>query len=154
MKCVFLIFLIFLTGLVSANTTFFDNPDDVFMMSDSTTGEVAGEITNGEGDSAFCLYKWNCTNWSECLQSGKQIRNCTNNGTCLDTYNPPVTEQNCTYISSEEEKSEETEKIIWEELPNKNKIILYSIIILIALSIILYLKRSYFKKIIKKVRQK
>jgi len=81
---------------VSAETTFFDQ-DDAFIMGNPTTGGVIDGTTGGGG----CTYRWNCTNWSECLQSEKQIRNCANIGTCSDTYEPPEIEHNCTYTASE-----------------------------------------------------
>jgi len=79
----------------SAETTFFDQ-DDAFVMGNSVTGGVI--VGTSEGG---CIYRWNCTNWSECLESENQIRNCTNIGTCSDAYNSPETEQNCTYTAPE-----------------------------------------------------
>lgn len=163
-------FIIFITisllsiSLVQADTTFFDNPDDAFIMGGSPTGEVIAGTTGGGG----CRYEWNCTNWSECLPSGKQTRNCINIGTCSDTYKTPKIEQNCTYTApkveedkklekenitkEEEEKQQETEKISGKEIVNKNKVLIYFITFLIIGFVILYQKKDYLKKLIKKIK--
>jgi hypothetical protein len=163
-NAILIISLLSLVANVSAETTFFDNPDDAFIMGDPTAGGVIGGTT-GEGG---CTYEWNCTNWSECLPSGKQTRNCTNIGTCSDTYESPEIEQNCTYTASpkvekedkepgnETEKQNETEKTSEKEIVDENRVFLYSIIVLIIGFIILigfiifYLKKGYFKKLIKR----
>ena len=154
---ILLLMVFFLIPLVSAETTFFDQ-DDAFIMGDFPTTPTTGQVTGGGG----CRYEWNCTNWSECLPSGKQIRNCTNIGTCSDTYKTPEMEQNCTYTAPEGEEGEESEKeekraeeqeevggIIGKGVEDKDKILVFSIIILIIISIIIYWKRSYFKKLYK-----
>jgi len=157
-------FIIFITisllflPLAQAETTFFDQ-DDAFIMGNlPTTAGVTGGATGGGGG---CTYKWNCTNWSECFPSGKQTRNCTNIGTCSNTYKTPEIEQNCTYTApkikkgnkelekenvteeEETEKENETEEIVEKEIVDKNKIIIYSIIILIIIFVIIYLKKDY-----------
>ena len=108
------------------------------------------------GSAGSCRYSWNCTNWSACLLSEKQIRTCSNIGTCPNTYKFPEIEQNCTYTapeSNEEKNQNKTEKdIIKKEIMGKNKLIIYSIIILIIVFIISYLKKDYFKKLIKKIK--
>jgi len=135
--------LIFLIPLISADTTFFDNPDDFFIMgSSATTGEVTTGTAEGTTNGGSCKYEWNCTDWSKCLLFGKQIRNCTNVGTCSDTYKTPITEQNCTY-------SFEGEMIV-RKIIDKKKVLICCIIIFIIGFIILYLKKNYFKKLIKK----
>jgi len=149
---------------VLAETTFFDQ-DDVFVMgSSSATLTADSGVTGGGG----CRYEWNCTNWSECLSSGKQIRNCTNIGTCSGTYKSPEIKQNCTYTApkveedkklekenitkKEEEKQQETEKISRKEIVNKNKVLIYFITFLIIGFVILYQKKDYLKKLIKKIK--
>lgn len=93
MRVIILIIIsLLLVPFVSAETTFFDQ-DDAFIMGNSPTGG----ITRGSGG---CTYKWNCTDWGECLSSGKQTRNCTNIGTCPNTYKTQEIEQNCIYTSS------------------------------------------------------
>jgi len=170
MKYIIILFIFLLLPLVSAETTFFDQ-DDAFIMGNSPA--IDSGITGGATGGGGCRYEWNCTNWSECLSSGKQIRNCTNIGSCSDRYKTPEIEQNCTYIAPKvEEKGKELEKenvtkgeegketgeqggigeIIKEEIVDKNKILVYSIIILIIVSIIFYLKRNYFKKLVKKIK--
>ena len=143
---IFFIFLLTISLIsisIEAETTFFDQ-DNAFIIGNSITGGT----TSGGG----CRYKWNCTNWSECLPSGKQTRNCTNIGTCSSTHNRPEIKQNCTYTAPKiekenvTEKQNETEKISEKEIVNKNKILIYSVISLIILSIIFYLKKDYFKK--------
>lgn len=155
---------IFLIPIVYAETTFFDQ-DDAFVLGHSTiTPTTDGGLIGGGG----CRYEWNCTNWSECLPSGKQIRTCTNIGTCSSTYKSPELNQNCTYtapkveenkklekentIEKEEEKQQETEKISRKEIVNKNKVLIYFITALIIGFVILYQKKDYLKKLIKKIK--
>lgn len=157
MKYLILIIFFLLVPLVSADTTFFDNPDDVFIMGNSPTGAVVDSGTTGGSGGGGCTYKWNCTNWNECLPYGMQIRNCANIGTCPDTYKSPEIEQNCTYTTSPDDETEkiyeqdETEKINGKEIVN-NKIFIYFIISLVILFIIFYLKKDYFKKLIRKIK--
>jgi hypothetical protein len=158
-----------LAANVSAETTFFDS-DDAFIIGGSATGGVIGGTADGGG----CTYGWDCTNWSGCLSSGRQTRNCTNIGTCSDAYNPPETGQNCTYSAppktekeekepengtekiSEIEKQNETGKMSEKEIADKDSVFLYFIIVLILIIcfIILYLKKDYLKKANKKKKEK
>src|SRR3989338_4831884 len=110
-----LIFLsiIFLLPLANADSTFFDNQDDAFIMGTTTTtgtiGGVIGGTTGGGSTSGSCRDDWNCTMWSKCLSSGNQSRTCTNIGTCSDVDNAPETEQSCAYsISKFKEPSEKS----------------------------------------------
>lgn len=133
MKWLILIIFLILIPLSYAESTFFDNPDDVFVIGSSATSETTGGITGGATGDGGCVYKWNCTNWSECSPDGKQIRNCVNVGTCPDTYKSPSTEQNCNYAASL--KSDEEDK----ELENgkeseKNLLWLFWIIIGIVIA--------------------
>jgi hypothetical protein len=164
-NAILIILLLLLVVNVSAETTFFDQ-DDSFIMGDSATGGVIGGTSGVTTGGGSCRYEWNCTNWSECLQSGKKIRNCINIGTCSSTYKPPKIEQDCAYTTSpkvekedkelenETEKQNETEKINGKEIVDKNNLPLsipvYFIIILIILFIIFYLKKDYFRKLIKR----
>jgi len=154
MRWLALIIFLFLIPLVLADITFFDNPDGVFIASNVPATSTADSEVTGGAISGGCRYEWNCTNWSECLPSGKQIRNCTNIGTCSDTYRTPETERDCIYTTPEvEEKGgekEETEEIIWKEIVNK--IFICFIIVLIIGFVIFYLKKDYFKKLIKKFK--
>jgi len=155
MKYIIILLIFLLIPLALADTTFFDSDDGFIMSSSSTTSPTGGVIITEEQQASSgggCLYKWNCTNWSICFPSGKQTRNCTNIGTCSNTYKSPETEQNCTYTASENE----TEEIPFSPLDKKsidNKIFFYFVIVLIILSIIFYLKKDYFKKLIKKIRK-
>lgn len=147
MKIIFLIMFLLLIPLINADTTFFDNPDDFFVVTDSATSEITGEIIEEiaeRGSNGGCLYKWNCTSWGECLSSGKQTRNCINIGTCPDTYKFPEVEQNCIYI-------EKVEGDKWLGKENIIETLIYLVIILITLFIIFYLEKDYFKKVITKI---
>lgn len=59
----------------------------------------SGGGSSGGGGSAFmieknCNYDWDCTQWSSC-SGGKQVRNCTNIGTCAGTSSKPSEEVSC-----------------------------------------------------------
>ncbi len=152
-----IIILVSLSSSAFAETTFFDNENDVFIMSDSPAD-------SGVTEGGSCKYKWDCTNWSACFSYGKQTRNCTNIGTCSDKYKSPETEQNCIYAvqKTEEdkelekenvtaEKQNETEDIIEKEIVNENEIIYF--VLLIIVLVIFYLKKYYFKKQTKKKKE-
>jgi hypothetical protein len=137
---IFLIFLI-LIPLTQAETTFFDNPDEVFIMGNPTTGGlvITEELqARGGGSSGSCLYKWNCTNWTECLPPGKQTRICTNIGTCSDNYKTPEMTRNCIF------NFEINGKIILGYVKNEN--IVYIIFIVFCLTILLLILK-FTKKI-------
>ncbi len=148
---IFLVMIIF-TSLVQAETTFFDNPDDAFIVSSSATGGViiTEEQQASGGYSGGCLYKWNCTNWSECFPSGKQTRNCINTGTCPDTYQFPEIEQICNYTGSPEKTKEYelfggtkiTGKIIKGDISQEDKILVLFILVLIFSLVIFYLVKQ------------
>ncbi|MBW2993299.1 hypothetical protein KY317_01865 [Candidatus Woesearchaeota archaeon] len=139
------IFLL-LIPIICADTTFFDNPDNMFIYSNPALS-APQPPSGGSG----CSYKWNCTDWSECLSSGKQTRTCINIGTCSDRYKI-LEMNNCTYAAleneedrelekedvSEEKKQEKTEKLSGKEIKGENKMIIYSVTGLIILSIIFY----------------
>lgn len=145
-----IILFLLLIPFAYAETTFFDQ-EDIFIMGNSPTTLTSDSGVTGGGG---CIFKWNCTNWSECLSYGKQTRNCTNIGTCLGTYNSPKIEQNCTYITPEINKEgNKPEKINVKEIAEKNKVLIYFIIALIILFIIFYLKKNYFKKIKKRLNK-
>ncbi len=166
-NAILIISLLSLVVNVSAETTFFDNPDDAFIMDDFATGGIVilgtttGRVTGGS-----CTYEWNCTNWSECGPSGKQTRDCTNIGTCYDTYESPEKEQDCNYTVSqkiEEEKVEvetekeiETEKINEKETAEKNKELLYFFIILTVsiIGFVIFFRRKIYSLIIFKEKKK
>lgn len=146
MKFRIILLIILGISIVSADTTFFDNPDDLLIIGSSVTAnsgttEITGRITEGGGG---CIYKWNCTEWSECFSTGRQIRNCINFGTCPNNYKVPQTKQNCHYISPQtEEKSEET---TGKETTDKNKIFIYLILTVISIFIIFNLLKLLLPK--------
>lgn len=158
LNVILIILLLLIVVNVSAETTFFDQ-DDAFIMGSSATEGTTGGTTGGSGGGGSCRYKWNCTNWNGCLQSGKQTRDCVNIGTCSDTYKTPEIKQNCSYTApeidkkdkgpgketpaKETEKENETGKINGKEIVNKNKVFIYIIIVLIIGFVIFYLKRLY-----------
>ncbi len=164
-----IISLLLLTVNASAETTFFDNPDDAFIMGDFATGGVViTGRTGGTRSTEICIIQWNCMDWSECLPSGKQTRNCINVGTCPDTYEPPEMEQDCTYTAfpevGEEDKEpgnetwgkNETGKMDENEIEDENIIIfLYSLnatlVIGIVGSFLFYSKKGYFGNPIKRI---
>jgi hypothetical protein len=64
------------------------------------------EDSPGRSGGGGCHYKWNCTEWDECLSSGIETRSCENMGSCSDSRNPPELEQNCTYVKSIEDNGD------------------------------------------------
>ncbi|MBS3054472.1 MAG: hypothetical protein J4431_02975 [Candidatus Aenigmarchaeota archaeon] len=129
-----------------AETTFFDNAGDAFIMGSSPAGEVIGGITDGTAGGGGCLYEWNCTGWSECLSSGKQTRNCINIGSCPDIYKSPEINQSCTYTPPEIVEKEDkwpknkTENANGKEIMDNNHIFLYFMAATIIGFVALYLK--------------
>lgn len=142
-----------LTNFVIAETTFFDNPDDAFIMGDYATGEVGGTTTGGGG----CLTNWACSDWSFC-NNGMQIRNCTKEKAyCYaDLKTKPVENQSCS-IGNQENKNNTGSGEGINNSPTGNEnlssynvktIILGILITVVAGFIILYKrhkKRKYFR---------
>jgi hypothetical protein len=119
----FIIFLLLL-NIASAETTFFDQ-EEIFILNNFSESEVidnpitrAASSGGSSTSTKECTYQWNCAEWSKCLSSGKQLRNCINIGTCPDDYNFPETEKNCIYASSRiKEKTGEKETAIQKKMP-------------------------------------
>lgn len=138
MKIIILVILFFSINLIYAETTFFDKPDSFFIINnpsaeniiEGTGGTGTGKIINMPGGP--CRYAWNCTKWSLCF-SEKQIRDCINIGSCLDSYKPPETEKNCT--------SDIRGIIFWRDIKEDNRWIIYILSFLTLIFII-----SFFKK--------
>ncbi len=165
---ILIISLMLLAVNVSAETTFFGNPDDAFIMDDfaTTGGVVIVERTGGATSRGACTYQWDCTDWGKCLPSGKQTRNCINVGTCHDTYEPPEMEQDCTYTAfpevgeeheepgNETKEQNETGKMGENGIVDENMVFFYSLITTLAIgilgSIIFYSRKGYFGKPIKR----
>lgn len=150
-------FLLFLLPAIKADTTFFDDPNSVFIIngtSVATPGGIIGRTIGAVTDAAVgggCLYRWNCTDWGECLPAGIQTRNCANVGTCPNTYNSPKLIQNCTYVSPEIGKEAPREEF---NPTNKADNILLMIIVIIILFMLFCLNKSPIKKLIKKIKHK
>ncbi len=119
MKYTIILLIFLLIPSAFADTSFFYQ-DDAFIMgnfaseppSEPEPESGTTRITNEGG----CTYVWNCTNWSECLPSGEQTRNCTNIGTCSGTYNMPEIKQNCAYTVPEFDESDNESEKEGEEL--------------------------------------
>lgn len=94
--------------LVFADTTFFDNPDDAFIMGNSPITSPTGEAIEGTTNLGNCLTNWVCNSWSGCI-NGIQQRNCAKEKSyCYaDLKEKPIESQNC---SIETEKQNETQK--------------------------------------------
>ncbi len=68
----------------------------------------------GDGGGGGCSYRWECTEWRECMKEGVQKRICEYAGSCrIPDANPYPVEQKCKYIPQkrgpEEEPKEEAE---------------------------------------------
>lgn len=144
--------LILLIPLTYAETTFFDNENDAFIMGNSPVdSRVTGEATGGEG----CLTNWTCSDWNSCT-AGVQIRNCTKTKTyCYaDLNKKPIESQNC----SGDKNNTDSEDGITNS-PNENsgninnpnssnvKVIILGIFIVIFMGFIfLLIYKRYFVK--------
>ncbi|MBI2664446.1 hypothetical protein HYX10_03840 [Candidatus Woesearchaeota archaeon] len=145
--------------LVYAETTFFDQ-DDAFII-----GPVGKQNPNQQQSAPVapmgggCTYKWNCTNWSICLPSGKQTRNCTNIGTCSKTYKSPEIMQNCTYVApekadGEKEPIEEKETPIQEDREKTEGLQQnYTIFQVIGVTIVIILTGIVYNYFIKRLKK-
>ncbi len=63
--------------------------------SSGTTQEQTIQPTTSE-EQSLCASDWECSAWSECSQSGKQARICTDKNNCGVTANKPTESQSCT----------------------------------------------------------
>jgi hypothetical protein len=136
-----------LISLVSAETTFSDQ-NDIFVIGQSATSSSTEETTNEiieKETGGWCKYKWNCTNWDECLSNENQIRNCTNVGTCPNKYKSPETNQSCNYTAKFDSPTG-TGKIIWLDFEHKPRNLIYFIIGLLVIILMIYLNRNYIRK--------
>ena len=109
MKYIIILLIFLLIPFVNAESTFFDNPDDNFIMGSSATtgGAVIGGTTGGTTGGAIsgggCLTNWSCSSWSFCIDR-IQIRNCTKEkADCYaDLKTKPAENQSCS-IETEKE---------------------------------------------------
>jgi hypothetical protein len=98
-NAILIILFLLLVVNVSAETTFFDNPDGTFIIINATTGTVIEGITGGTIIGGGCTYNWSCTGWSGCI-NGIQTRTCTNLGSCFDNKGKPIESQSCTSLKN------------------------------------------------------
>jgi hypothetical protein len=79
--------------------------------------------SSGGGPVKRCSPNWECTEWSECSQQGKQIRTCTDLENCRTNRDKPKEEKNCTYEEESEQETEpEQEPVIPEPvIPENNQ---------------------------------
>lgn len=151
----FVLTLIFLISPIKAALTFFENPDDAFIIGNPTTGESAQESgANGEITEGGCLTNWACIPWSSCI-NGIQTRNCTKikDHCYADLKKKPIESQNCSIDKSKDRKT---------SLPNENernidnlnlfsiKIIILVILVFLVIGFIILYKR-HFRNIKSKV---
>ncbi|MBW2980816.1 hypothetical protein KY360_05360 [Candidatus Woesearchaeota archaeon] len=74
-----------------------------FSIREVTPAAAAEEEEEGEEvwrRSRGCFFSWECGNWSECSINETERRDCTNAGTCPDTFKAPETERPCNYTPS------------------------------------------------------
>ncbi|MFA5953173.1 MAG: hypothetical protein WC812_01130 [Candidatus Pacearchaeota archaeon] len=146
---IILFLLIAVTENVSANTTFFDQEDEAFIMNNSAstspTGEVIGETgSDNTGGSSSCLTNWSCSPWSSCVE-GIQIRNCTKEKTyCYADLNiKPIENQSCS-IKTENNTNSEKENSISQNFPTHFKnitVIVIGLVIIIGIAVFFAYKK-------------
>lgn len=56
----------------------------------------------GGGVAGLILYRWECTDWSECTPEGIQTRVCTNTGASPDGFGKPAESRQCNYTEPTE----------------------------------------------------
>jgi hypothetical protein len=153
-KILIAVIIFLFTPLIYAETTFFDSSDEVFIMGNYniqtaieaglTNGETTGAI-EGITTSGGCIYKWNCTDWSRCSFTMRQTRECFNIGSCLDDYNTPKIEQNCTSYKIE------GRMISWKIINGSKSFIYIIIAVLVMISVAFFLDKSYIKGVFRKI---
>ena len=75
-----------LISLVVAETTFFDNPDDVFIMSSAITGGTTEEtIVKATGGGGCVPTNWECEKWGECFEEIQNRINAYIDGKAIET---------------------------------------------------------------------
>lgn len=88
------------------------------------------EPTSSDGGSAGggggCLYRWECQQWSSCLEENIQRRACTNIGTCPDSFNHPADTRPCVHEEEEvppviEQPGKPEDEVIKEETETGQK---------------------------------
>jgi len=161
MKFILLIIIfVSLHSFAFAESTFFDNPDDAFIIGGSTGGGTDSGTTGGGG----CSTNWTCSAWNICV-NGTQIRNCTKEKAyCYaDLKKKPVGNQSCSIGNPENKNNTDSGEGI-NNYPNENessinnlnspssniKKIILGILIIVAIFTLIffghkrYRKRRYF----------
>ncbi len=157
----FLIVSLLLLALIiniSAESTFFDDSDDIFIMYDITATSTADSLVTGSAVSEIaeggCLTNWSCSSWSSCAD-GMQIRNCAKEKAyCYaDLKEKPAESQSC---SNEDGKSDETQNYpSKEKLFNWSYVLFFVMIALFCVSCIWILRRrKKIKHLIKRLFEK
>ncbi|MBU0958341.1 MAG: hypothetical protein KKB31_00190 [Nanoarchaeota archaeon] len=153
MKHIIFLTALLLIPLVFAETTFFDNPDDFFIMGDSTatspTGEVTGGTTGGTTSGGSCLTNWSCSSWSSCM-NGIQTRICTKEriNCYADLKKKPTENQSCSVETENDTESEEGNLISQSSPVNFQNIItlVIGLIVIIGIAIFFVCKRHKKKR--------
>lgn len=142
------LFLFLLIPLVFADITFFDNPDDVFIIGSSPTGGATiEETTGGTTGGGGCLTNWSCSFWSSCVDR-IQIRNCTKEKAyCYaDLKIKPVENQSCSIGTENNTKSEEGNFISQNTPVNFKNITLAVIGLIVIIGIAVFLAHNRYRK--------
>jgi len=155
MKYIITLFIFLLIPLSFAETTFFDNPDDSFIMGDSlATSTTDNEITEGRHlTGGGCLTNWVCSSWSSCID-GIQTRNCTKEKAyCYaDLKKKPAENQSCS--TENKNNTDSGEGINNSPIGNEKgivKTIILGILVIAAISLTLFFgykkhrKRRYYR---------
>jgi len=144
----------------SGNFTIQVNPsEDISLLTDTPIifsifeSPPSGGNTNG-GGSSKCIPKWQCTEWTTCLQ-GTRLRTCIDLNNCNNNESKPIEQESCSTSSgssksssSSSTKSSSTSQQIEQEQPlpiidNQNCPIPWLIIILLIIITGLYIKLTY-----------
>lgn len=142
-KFFFLFFIVILFfQFINADTTFFDNEEDVFIIGNPmiTSSEITGIIKENELNGAGgCITNWICSDWSSCINN-RQTRNCAKEKSyCYTDLNKkPIESQNCSIEKQNEMQGPQTKE--------KDKKIMNFIFVFIILAIIILFLYKIYRK--------
>lgn len=74
----FVVLLVSILAWASAQTTFYENPNDFYIFP-TPTSESSSNVVSDVGSvysSGGCITDWNCTEWGECMNN-TQTRTCS-----------------------------------------------------------------------------